>query len=311
MPSIIGVGIAVPKKFVTNKDIEAMNNGVNAAWTAERLNIHSRYICENETIVDLATKAASNALVDAKLDIDEIDLIIVGTATPYKQAPSTACYVQEALGAIDRIPAFDMTAVCASFIYALTNATDLMACGKYRNILVIGADTLSKYTDWSNRNCVFFGDGAGAVVLSSTTEGILASTWQADGSGAEAWTIENHQFWRMDGPWVYSLAVDHITQNVTKCLAIADMTADEIDHIIPHQPGIGVLRDAAKNLGVDFGKVHTIMNKYSNTSSACIPIALRDALDNDKIKNGDVVLLTGVGAGWTSASVLMRWHAKL
>lgn len=305
MPRIIGYGMSVPKKVLTNADIESKSIGVDAAWTSKKLGIDSRYVCDTETIIDIAAIASENAIENSRINRSDIDLIIVGTATPHKQAPATACFLQERLDLIGP-PAFDMTAVCASFIYALVAANDIMASGKYKNALIVGADTLSKYTDWSDRNCVFFGDGAGAVVLTNKP-GIIATHWASNGKGANAWTIEDHKFWRMDGKWVYDLAVNHLCDSIQECLKRANISSSDIDIIIPHQPGIGVLRDAATRLDIPFSKVHTIMDRYSNTSSACIPIALHDALMSNKIKKGDMVLFAGVGAGWTSASAIMEW----
>jgi len=295
--------MCVPAWSVSNEQLKELGHYVDPPWAAKTLNIKSRHICVEETTRSLALNAAAKAIIEAKAT--EIDLIIVGTTTPDKRAPATACYIQDALG-LNGPPAFDMTAVCASFIYALVASCEMMESKRYRNILVVGADTLSKYTDWGDRNCVFFGDGAGAVVLSNG-RGILATHWASDGSGAEAWTIEKDNFWHMKGKWVYQLAVEHIYASATECLRRANLTADDIDLVIPHQPGIGVLKDAAKALGIPFEKIHTVMDRYANTSSACIPIALNDALDKQRIVEGDKILLTGVGAGWTSASVVMEW----
>lgn len=307
MPKIIGVGMCVPPNSFTNDQLKDVGNPIDPEWTLKTLNIESRRIATYETTLDLAARAARGALTDAHIHL--VDLIIVGTTTPHRRAPSTACYLQERLG-LEACPAFDMNAVCASFIYGLVLANDLMRSGKYDNILIVGADTLSKYTNWKDRNCVFFGDGAGAVVLSNhhlpSEHGILATDWDSN-HGADAWTIEEDNFWHMDGPWVYKLAVKHIVDSAERCLRMAGLKVDDVDIVIPHQPGIGVLKDVAKEIGIPFEKVHTVMDKYANTSSACIPIALHDALQAGKIKKGDIVLLTGVGAGWTSASAVMEW----
>jgi 3-oxoacyl-[acyl-carrier-protein] synthase-3 len=314
--SIIGVGSYLPYNRFENEQLEAMRiPGVDAGWTKEKLNIKTRrlmgnftkhspyggwvYVYPDNPVRFMAIEAAEDALEDAGVDGKDIDLIIVGTTTAESRSPSVACHVAAAIGSGPWVPAFDVSAACAGFGYALNIASKF----DVERALVIGADAYSIITDWNDRNCVFFGDGAGAVVIN---KGFMETTMGSSGIHADAWYIEN-DIWRMDGKEVWELAVRGILEAVVDVTDKAGVKVDEIDIVIPHQPGIGVLVEAAKELRIPFEKVHTVMDKYANTASASVPIALHDALKQDKIKEGDLVCLVTVGAGWVWSATLLRW----
>lgn len=322
--NIIGTGIYVPEKILTNEEIERTVPGTSAKWIYEHLGIRERRIAGvNESTGDLATEAGRRAIQNAGLTTKDIGLIIVCTTTPRRIAPSTACYVQHQLGASE-CPAFDLTAVCSGFIYGMGVASQFVSAGIYRNVLVIGADTFSKITDWERRDCVFFGDGAGAVVVGEcpSGEGILSIDLGADGSQHESWTVpaggsqfpatpetvkDRKHFWQMDGKAVYDMAVYRIPWTLGRSLQKAGLTTPEIDHVIPHQPSIQILKRSADILGVSFDRFHTNMDRYANTSAATIPLVLHEAREAGHLKKGQVVAFIAVGAGWTWGSAILRW----
>lgn len=321
---IIGTGAFVPARVLTNEEIERTVPGTSAKWTFEHLGIRERRVAgPHESTGDLAVEAGRRAIQNAGLAPRDIGLIIVCTTTPRRIAPSTACYVEHQLGAPE-CPAFDLAAVCSGFIYGLGVASQFISAGTYRNALVIGADTFSKITDWERRDCVFFGDGAGAVVLGPCPQGagILGIDLGADGSHHEAWTVpaggsespasqetidKRLHFWQMDGKAVYDMAAYRIPWTLGRSLQMAGLTIQDIDHVIPHQPSIQILKRSAEIVGIPFDRFHTNMDRYANTSSATIPLVLHEARETGHLKNGHVLAFVAVGAGWTWGSVIMRW----
>ena len=321
---IIGTGSYVPERVLTNEEIEKTVPGANAEWTFNKLGISERRIArDNESSADLALLAARRAIADAGIQPSDIDLIVVGTTTPRRIAPSTACFVQHHLGAFE-CPAFDLAAVCSSFIYSMSIGLQFIVSGTYQHVLVIGVDTFSKITDWSRRDCVFFGDGAGAAVLTSCPVGvgILSIDLGADGSEDWAWTVlaggselptsletlkKDLHFWQMDGKAVYRMATHRIPLTINRSLEKANLTVADVAHVVPHQPGIGVLREAAEIMGIPFEKFHTNMDRYANTSAATVGITLDEANKSGNLKPGDIVVFAAVGAGWTWGSMIMRW----
>lgn len=321
---IVGTGSYLPEQRRTNLEIEKLVPGTSATWTASTLGILERRIAtEEQSTAHLAVGAARRALDDAKMTPRDIDLIIVGTATPHRLAPSTACYVQRQLG-INRAAAFDLGAVCSSFVYAVTVALQFIRAGQFRTALVIGADTFSKITDWSRRDCVFFGDGAGAAILAAcpAESGFLSCDLGADGSGWESWTVPaggsecpastatvaaGRHFWQMDGKAVYQMALERIPQTVERSLRDAGIDASMVDHVIPHQPNVRILRDVADLIHVPFSKFHVNMDCYANTAAASVAIALDDAKRGGSLSSGQIILLVAVGAGWTWGSMVLRW----
>lgn len=324
---IIGIGSYVPEKILTNKDLEAMVE-TSDEWIVDRTGIKERRIADAETATsDLAYQAALKALEDAKLKAEELDLIIVATATPDMSFPSTACLVQSRLGAV-KAAAFDLTAGCSGFVYGLVVATQFVKSGTYGKVLVIGAETLSKILDWTDRNtCVLFGDGAGAAVIGEVEKGygILGVDLGADGAGGELLKLpaggsrlpaseqtvaQRLHYVHMNGNEVFKFAVKVMGEAAAKALDHAGLSQADIDCLIPHQANIRIIQSAAKRLKVPMEKVMLNVDKYGNTSAASIPIALNEAVKNGKVKNGDVVVVVGFGAGLTWASCVLKWRGE-
>lgn len=324
---IIGLGSYVPQEVVTNKELEHLVDTTDE-WILERTGIRERRIAdEGETTSVLATKAAERALADAGVGAGEIDLIIVATVTPDMSFPSVACLVQANLKATNAA-AFDLTAVCSGFVYALIVGSEFIKTGMYRKVLVIGSETLSKITDRTDRNTVIvFADGAGAAVLGETAPGygLLGVDMGADGTGgdllkvpaggsrqpASAATVAEHlHFIRMNGKEVFKFAVKIMGESALKALANANLTSDDIDYLIPHQANIRIIQSAAKRLNLSMEKVVVNVEKYGNTSAASIPIALDEAVRGGTIKKGDVILLVGFGGGLTWAASAIRWFKE-
>ncbi|WP_346354521.1 beta-ketoacyl-ACP synthase III [Azotosporobacter soli] len=321
---IIGIGSHVPEKVLTNKDLEAIVE-TSDEWIVDRTGIRERRIADQETATsDLAYQAALKALADAKVSADEIDLVIVATATPDMFFPSTACLVQNRIGAT-KAAAFDLAAGCSGFAYGLVVGTQFVQNGTYKKVLVIGAETLSKILDWTDRNtCVLFGDGAGAVVLGEVEEGygILGVELGADGSGgdllkmpaggsrmpASAQTVADRlHYVHMSGNDVFKFAVKVMGEAAAKALEHAGLSSEDVDCLIPHQANIRIIQSAAKRLKMPMDKVMVNVDKYGNTSSASIPIALNEAVKSGKVKKNDVVVVVGFGAGLTWASCVLKW----
>lgn len=320
---ISGTGSYVPEKIITNGELESLNLTTDE-WVYNKLGIRERHIAEkNQATSDLAAAAALKAIKAARLCAADIDLIIVATATPDRPSPSTACIVQEKIKALNAA-AFDLAAVCSGFIYAFSLGSQLIASGIYKNVLVIGADIFSRITDWQRRDCVFFGDGAGAVILSAcnSNDGLLNFYLGADGRGKENFTVPaggteipasidsvkgGKHFFSMNGKAVFKAAVEVIPFAILKVLTDAGLTVEDVDYLIPHQPSINILRVSAEKIGLPFHKVMTNMDKYANTSSATIPIILDETVKAGKIKKGNIVVFAAVGSGWTWGSAVMRW----
>ncbi len=321
---ILGMGSYVPAKEITNKDLEKIAN-TNDEWIVERTGIKSRRVAaDGEATSDMAFQAAQKALADAKVSADEIDLIIVATLTPDMSFPSTACLVQDKLQATGAA-AFDLGAGCSGFVYALVTGAQFIQTGLYKKVLVIGAETLSRILDWTDRNtCILFGDGAGAAVLGEVAEGygLLGSELGADGSGGELLkmsaggsrlpashsTVDLKQHYVfMNGNEVFKFAIKTMGTAAMKALEQAGLMRSDIDVLVPHQANIRIIQSAAKRLKLPMEKVVVNLDKYGNTSAASIPIALDEASRSGKIKQGDVIVLVGFGAGLTWASTVIKW----
>jgi 3-oxoacyl-[acyl-carrier-protein] synthase-3 len=322
---ILGIGSYVPERVLTNKDIEKMMD-TSDEWIVERTGIRERHIAaEGQATSDLATEAAQRALEDAGISAKELDLIIVATVTPDMSFPSVACLVQNNIKAT-KAAAFDITAVCSGFVYGLAIGSQFIKTGTYRKVLVIGAETLSKITDWTDRNTgMIFGDGAGAVVLSETLPeyGILGVNLGAEGAGGDllklpaggsrqptsAETVAGRlHFIHMNGNEVYKFAVKVMGESANKALENANLTAADITYLVPHQANIRIIQAAAKRLGLPMEKVIVNVDKYGNTSAASIPLALDEAVKSGRVKNGDVLVLVGFGGGLTWAASVIKWY---
>lgn len=320
---IIGTGSYVPEKVLTNKELEKMIP-TNSKWIEENLGIKERRIAsDKEATSDLAAKAAIKAIENAGLTKDDIDLIIVATATPDRLAPSTAAIVQDKIQAYNSV-AFDISAVCSGFLYGMSVATQFIAAGVYENVLVIGADTFSKITDWTRRDAVFFGDGAGAAVFSNGNayEGFGAFRLYTDGRGKFNYTLPaggsempaSHEtidkglhFFQMNGRAVYDTATEVLPKAITQILEDTGLSIDDIDYLIPHQPSIQILKKTAEIIGLPWEKVMTNMDRYANTSGGTIPILLDEVNKSGKLKKSDTILFAAVGSGWTYGTAILKW----
>ncbi len=321
---ILGLGTYVPERILTNKDLEKMVD-TNDEWIVERTGIRERRVVDPSMATsDLATRAAEKALAEAKTSPDEIELIIVATATPDMFFPSTACLVQANLQA-NNAAAFDLAAGCSGFMYGINTGAQFIKTGLYKKVLVIGAETLTRIMDYTDRNtCVLFGDGAGAVVLGECQPGcgVIGFNMGADGAGgdllklpaggsrlpATAETVANRQHYvHMNGNEVFKFAVKVMGESAYKALDNAGLTAADVDILIPHQANIRIIQSAAKRLKLPMEKVIVNVDRYGNTSSASIPIALREAIDAGRVKDGDVIVAVGFGAGLTWASCVIKW----
>ena len=292
----IGTGSYMPDKVWTNKDLEEFVD-TNDEWIYNTLGISERRIASHEEhSSDLGAEAARRAIDNAGLKAEDIDIIIVATATPDRKIPSTACIIQDKIEAYGAA-AFDISAVCSGFLYGIVIAAHMPG-----NILVIGVDTFSKITDWTKRDCVFFGDGAGAAVVN---KGEMFSRLCADGRGWGSFTVES-KYYEMNGRDVYNTAISVLPIAINGVLKDAGMTIDDIDYMIPHQPGIGILKETARRIKMPFEKVLTNMDKYANTAGASIPILLDEANREGKLE-GKTILLAAVGAGWTWGAAIIKW----
>jgi len=322
---IIGTGSYTPETVYTNKYLETVLD-TNDKWIQENLGIKERHIAsESQATSDLAANAALKAIENAQLLVDDIELIIVATATPDRKAPSTAAIVQDKIKAYNAA-AFDVSAVCSGFLFAMSVATQYIASGVYHNVLVIGADTFSKITDWTRRDAVFFGDGAGAAVLSvaNVTEGFLAYRLYTDSrndkygftvpaGGSELPITEKIlttglQFFQMNGRAVFDSATNVLPKAINQVLTDTGLTINDIDLMIPHQPSVKILQKTAEQIGLPFEKVMTNMDRYANTSGGTIPILLDECNRSGKIKKGDVILFAAIGSGWTYGASIIKWN---
>jgi len=314
---IAGTGRYLPARIVTNDDLARIME-TSDEWIRTRTGITQRHIAaEGEHASDLALAAALPALEAAGLDAADVDLIIVATTTPDMIFPSTACILQAKLGSRGG-PAFDIQAVCAGFVYALTLADQMVGSGAARNALVVGAEIYSRILDWSDRGtCVLFGDGAGAVVLLPSEErGILATKLHADGSYRDilcvpgqvhAGKVTGTPYVHMDGQQVFKFAVKVLAEAAQDALAIAGLPLSAIDWLIAHQANLRIIDATARRLHVPPQKVVITVDKHANTSAASIPLALDVAVRDGRIERGQHLMLLGVGGGFTWGSALVRW----
>jgi len=320
---IIGTGYYVPTKVLTNEDLEKIVD-TNHEWIITRTGISERRIAEdNETTSDVAAKAALKALEDSNIKPGEIDLIIVATNSPDMVFPATACLVQKKIKAVNAAT-LDLQAGCTGSVYALITAWQYIATGFYDNALIIGAETLSKFVDWTDRNtCVLFGDGAGAAILKADQEkGILSGCLIGDGANndlimlpaglsknpASHETVEKKMHYvKMKGNEVFKEAVKHMKRTTVKTLGKCNLSVEDVDCFIAHQANIRIISALTRVLKIKKDKVFVNLNKYGNTSAASVMIALDEAVKEGKIKNGDIVVLTAFGAGLTSGSIVLKW----
>lgn len=323
---IIGTGSTIPKRILSNKELESIVDTTDE-WILRRTGIKERRIASTgskESTADLATQASIKATEMAGIAPESLDMIVVGTVTPDRQFPSAACMVQKALDN-DKAAAFDVSAGCSGFLYALTVADNAIRCGTCETALVVGAERLSSILNWQDRTtCVLLGDGAGAVVIASSAgkEGILSTHLKSDGKfwdllyssygneyvpdNLHALDIKPFQL-KMEGPRLFKRAVECLTSIARQALEHNGLSSEDIDLVVPHQANIRIIQVLADNLGISMGKVYTNLDRYGNTSSASIPIALDEANREGLIKKGDDVLLVSFGAGLTWGASVLRW----
>ena len=314
---IIGTGGYLPAKVLVNRDLERTVNTTDE-WIYTRTGIRQRHVAaDDEKTSDLALQASRRALTAAGIAPADLDLIIVATTTPDMVFPSTACILQSKLG-VRNCPAFDLQAVCSGFIYGITTADQFMRSGGYRNILVVGAEIYSRILDWNDRGtCVLFGDGAGAVVLRrDNAPGILSSHLHADGSYANMLSVpgsvcggkvNGRPLLQMDGGGVFKFAVKVLDEIVEECLAANGLQIADIDWLVPHQANIRIIQATARKLGMSMEKVVVTVDRHANTSAASIPLALDEAVRDERIRTGQRVLMEAVGGGFAWGAVLVKW----
>ncbi|MBH5316680.1 ketoacyl-ACP synthase III [Paenibacillus sp. GSMTC-2017] len=321
---IIGTGKYVPERIITNQHLEQMVE-TNDEWIVTRTGIKERRMAAaSEATSDLALEASKRAIEAAGLTAEDIDLIIVATITPDMFFPSTACLLQSKLGA-SKAAAFDLSAACSGFIYGLATASSMITSGMYKHVLVVGAETLSRITDYTDRNtCILFGDGAGAVVLGHVAEGRGFKSFElgADGSGGELLKVSGggsripaseesvstkQHFIHMAGNDVFKFAVRIMGSAAEDALAKAGMTKEDIDLLIPHQANIRIIQSAMNRLNLPEEKAMINLHNYGNMSAASIPVALAEAVEQNRIKEGDRIVFVGFGGGLTWGSSVLVW----
>ena len=321
-----GTGAYVPEKVITNDEIAKLVD-TSDEWIFERSGIRRRHISENESASDMAVKSAKMALENANISAEKIDLVIVTTVTPDMMFPSTACLLQAKLGIRNNIPCFDLEAACTGFIYGMEVATSMMQSGKYKNALVVSSERLSTIINWQDRStCFLFGDGSGAAVLSYSDEegvGIIGNVLGADGANtavlklpaggsllptSEQTVADKLHYLQMDGKEIFKNAVKIMQEKALDVLELCDVKPEQISLLIPHQANIRIIDSVVKRLKISKDEVYVNIEEYGNTSSASIPIALHEALQEGRIKSGDYVLLVAFGAGLTWGATLIKWH---
>ncbi|MEE9157046.1 MAG: beta-ketoacyl-ACP synthase III [Gammaproteobacteria bacterium] len=317
---ICGIGSYLPERILTNAELEKMVD-TSDEWISMRTGVRKRHIAaDDETTCDLAEHAARRAMEAASVTANDVDLIVVGTTTPDMVFPSTACLLQQRLN-IHGCAAFDIQAVCTGFIYALDIADKFIKTGAAKRALVVGAETLSRIIDWTDRStCVLFGDGAGAVVLEASDEpGIISSHLHADGKYQELLIVPSGiskgydrvqngtAYIKMQGNEVFKVAVNTLGRIVDETLTANDMKKEDLDWLVPHQANIRIINATAKKLNIPMDRVVVTVDQHANTSAASVPLALDTAVQDGRIKRGEILLLEAFGGGFTWGSTLLRY----
>jgi 3-oxoacyl-[acyl-carrier-protein] synthase-3 len=321
---ITALGTYVPPKVLTNQDLEKMV-ATSDQWIVERVGIRERHIVgEGQATSDLATEAARRCLAHRGVEASTVDMIIVATISPDMFFPATACLVQDRIGAKGAW-GFDLLAACSGFVYALVTASQFISTGTHKRILVIGADSMSRIIDYTDRaTCVLFGDGAGAVLVEPTDEdeGVIDFLNEIDGSGGPALsmpaggslnpatieTVEKRMHYvHQDGPAVFKYAVRKMAETSARLLERNNLTVADIDVMLPHQANRRIITGSAERLGIDPAKVLVNIDRFGNTTAGTIPLAMQDAIDRGLLKKGSLALLCAVGAGFTAGAALVRW----
>ena len=325
---ITGWGMAAPEPILTNDDISKMVD-TNDAWIRERTGIRERRIArENEFPSTLGVEASIKALTVANLRPTDLDLIICTTSSPEYIFPATACLIQDQLGA-SKAGAFDLLAACSGFIYALNMGAQAIRSGSIKSALIVGSETLSRFINWKDRNtCILFGDGAGAFVLQASDQpgGVLSAVMHSDGSGGDLLTLQGggsrypasastihdgRHYIQMDGKEVFRFATRVMASATQEALACAGLTVDQVQWIIPHQANIRIIEAAARGLKLPMDRFIVNLERYGNTSTASIPIAMVEALEKGQIKPGDKLVMVGFGAGLTWGALAAEWTGPI
>lgn len=324
-PGIAGIGSAVPEHVLTNQDLEQMVE-TSDEWITSRTGIQERHILDkNEDPIDIGIQAAQQAIDAAQLKPNDIDFVITATNLPEMPIPGTSPFICEGLGVDRDVPFFDMIAGCTGFVYGTTIAHDLVNSGRHDNVLVLGHEALSRFTDWEDRStCVLFGDGCGAAVVQAMPEGrgILASSLAADSS---KWNLlhmpgggikipatskslgESQHYLKMEGGGVFKSAVTMMAETTHQALEDAGLCRDDVDWVVPHQANYRILKAFAERYEIPIDNVIVNVDRYGNTSTASIPIALDEAIQDGRLQEGDVVVLNAFGAGVTYGALVLRW----
>ncbi len=312
---IAGTGSYLPERILTNAELERTIDTTDE-WIFTRTGIRERHIiAEGQDTSDMALEASKKAIEAANIDIQSIDLIVLATTTPDRTFPSTACLLQQKLGIIN-CPAFDLQAVCSGFVYGLATADNVIKAGAAKCALVVGAEAMSRITDWTDRsNCILWGDGAGAVILKASDEqGILSTHLHANGNYADMLTVPQgvsnqagSKTILMEGNAVFKMAVNTLDAIVDETLTANGLEKSDVDWLVPHQANIRILQSTAKKLGMSMDRVVTTVDKHGNTSAASIPLALDVAVRDGRIKRGETILMEAFGGGFTWGSVLMKY----
>lgn len=323
--AISGIGFAVPKRVMHNSEFETFLD-TSDEWIAQRTGIRSRHVSgKDETSASLAIEAARMALANAKVSPDELDLILVCTVTPEMIFPATACFVQAALGVKKHIPAFDIAAACSGFVYGLSIVSKFIETGTYKKVLLIGSETLTKFSDYTDRgSCILFGDAAGAVVMEPTTDpnrGVQYTTLYCDGSGWDFITVpgggsrngsthdtvdQRMHYVKMRGREVYKFAVEKMQSLLGECMAKCNLTVDTVDMVVPHQVNLRIIESATQKFHFPMDKVYVNIDRFGNSSSASIPVAMAEAWSRGKIGPGSTIVMVAFGAGLTWAGAVVK-----
>lgn len=303
---ITGTGSYVPSNFMDNFDLSNIVD-TNDAWIQERTGIIRRHISTDDTTISMASKAADQAIKNAGISPNDIDLILVATMSPQAVLPCTACEVQKSIQA-NQATCFDLNAACSGFLYAYNTAQAYIASEVYKTVLVIGTETLSNLVDWKDRGtCILFGDGAGAVVLSATEEGVYSTVTHSDGQKKDALTCDLGSVIKMNGQEIFKFAVKQIPICIQELLEKNHLAVSDITYFVLHQANKRIIEAVAKRLHVDLEHFPMNLQEYGNTSSASIPILLHEMNEKNMLHRGDKVIMAGFGAGLTWGATLLEW----
>lgn len=309
---ILGVGRYIPEKVLTNHDLEKMVE-TSDEWIRTRTGIEERRIAADDVFSShMAVAAAKNALEQAEVAAEDLDMILVATVTPDQSFPTVSCMIQEQLGA-KKACAMDISAACAGFMYGVVTAKQFIESGTYKHVLVVGVEKLSSITDWEDRNtAVLFGDGAGAAVVGPVSDdrGILSFELGADGTGGQHLYLNEKRHTIMNGREVFKFAVRQMGESCVNVIEKAGLSKEDVDFLIPHQANIRIMEAARERLELPVEKMSKTVHKYGNTSAASIPISLVEELEAGKIKDGDVVVMVGFGGGLTWGAIAIRWKLR-